>query len=207
METRKEALTKRERTELQGYVSAGASAGRTVLFLIAVAAVAGVSWRVQQGFATSKPVWLLPTLLFAVFIYVRASRWTGGRELRDQFKLDLESNSALVHRIQVRDAILFEEQEDEGPVVFVLTETRETVVFLGQDLARDVSRGFPWREFDVRETAHSHRFLRLERVSDPFALTDTRPPLSSERFKELGLSTVVRWKAVDVAFEELREFS
>lgn len=207
MQTRKEPLTKRERTELKGYVSTGASAGRTVLFLIAVAAVAGVSWRVQQGFATSKPVWLLPTLLFAIFIYVRASRWTGGRELRDQLKQDLDSNSVLVHRIQVRDAIVFEEQEDEGPVVFVLTETGETVVFLGQDLARESSRGFPWQEFDVRETAHARRFLRLGRVGDAFAVTDTRPPLSRERFKALGLSAVVRWKALDVAFEELRKSS
>ena len=205
MQTRNEPLTKRERTELQGYVSTGASAGRTVLFLIAVAAVAGVSWRVQQGFATSKPVWLLPTLLFAVFIYFRAKRWTGGRELRDAFKGDLESNSARVHRIKVRDAIVFQEQEDEGPVVFVLTDTGETVVFVGQELARQLSRGFPWREFDVRETAHSRRFLRLERVGDPFAVTDTRTPLSPERFKELGLSAVGKWKVLDVAIEELRK--
>jgi hypothetical protein len=205
VQTRNEPLTKRERNELQGYVSAGASVSRAVLFLITVGAVAGLSWRVQQGFAATKPFWMLPTLLVAIVLYFRARRWTGGRELRDEFKRDLESNSAVVHRIQVRDAIVFEEQEDEGPVVFVLTETGETVVFVGQDLARQMSRGFPWQEFDVRETAHSRRFLRLERISARFAVTDTRPPLSPERFKELGLSAVARWKPLDVPFEQIRE--
>ena len=45
---------------------------------------------------------------------------------------------------RTRDAILFDESEDEGPIVFVLTDAGETLVFLGQDLARDVAHGFPW---------------------------------------------------------------
>ena len=205
-DTRREPLTKRERAELQGYVSASASIGRAALFLIAITLVGVVSRRIQQGFfETSAPLWLIPTLLFGISLYRRASRWTGGGELRDLITRDLETNQALVHRIRVREAIVFAEQEDEGPIVFVLTETGKTAVFLGQDLARQLSRGFPWQAFDVRETAHSRRFLRLERIGDPFDRAETRPPLSRERYKELGLYAISRFARLHLPFERLRD--
>jgi hypothetical protein len=128
-ETSEEPLTKRERAELQGYVAPGAAVGRAVLFLIAVAIVGGVSWRVQQGLSIAQPLWILPPLLFAIFLYRRAGRWTGGHELRDLVRKDLAGNVARVHRVRVRDAIVFEEQEDEGPAVFILTHEGDTVVF------------------------------------------------------------------------------
>ena len=76
----------------------------------------------------------------------------------------LQTNTALVHHIRVDDAIVFEEREDEGPIVFALTDAGVTPVFTGQDLSRHLARGIPWRELDIRETPRSHRFLGLERL-------------------------------------------
>jgi hypothetical protein len=133
-----------------------------VLFLIAVAAIGGLSWRIQRWTPLSAPFWLLPTIAVAIALYVRSKRWTGGRDLREDIRADLRANSARVYHVQVRDAIVFEEQEDEGPIVFVLTDGGETLVFTGQDLARQVARGFPWRELEVRETAASRRWKELD---------------------------------------------
>jgi hypothetical protein len=203
--SREEALTRRERAELQGYVSWTAVAGRAVLFALAVGAVGALSWRLQRWLPFSAPLWLLPTLAVAVFLYVRSRHWTGGRDLRNRIRQDLQTNTALVHHIQVREAIVFEEREDEGPIVFVLTDADETLVFTGQDLSRHVARGFPWREFEIREAAASRRLLRLERLGEPLRPSASKPPLSPEQFKQLGLGSVARWKRLDVPFEQLRE--
>ena len=109
---------------------------------------------------------------------------TIARQLRERITQDLAANIAQVHRVRVRDAVVFEEQEDEGPVVFVLTEEGDTVVFLGQEFARKLSRGFPWRQFEIRETPHSRRFLGLTRIGDAFP-AEKKPLLSCERYKEL----------------------
>jgi hypothetical protein len=143
------------------------------------------SRRVHQWPHLPEPRWLLPAGLAGLFLYVRSRRWTGGRELRERLRRDLAANAALVHHIRTRDAILFDEREDEGPIVFVLTDTGETLVFLGQDLSRDVARGFPWRE--------------------RFPPSTKRPPLSPDAFRQLGLGSVRRWQRLPVAFEDLRE--
>jgi hypothetical protein len=202
-ETSDVPLTKRERAELQGYVSRGTTIGRAVLFLVAVAAVGGVSWRVQQGLSITQPFWLLPPILFGIFLYRRADRWTGGPELRERITQDLAANIAQVHRVRVRDAVVFEEQEDEGPVVFVLTEEGDTVVFLGQEFARKLSRGFPWRQFEIRETPHSRRFLGLTRIGDAFP-AEKKPLLSRERYKEFGLDVISHWGRLHIPFERIR---
>jgi hypothetical protein len=71
----------------------------------------------------------------------------------------------------VRDAILFEEREDEGPIVFLLTDTNETLVFTGQDLSRDVARGFPWREFEIRESGQ----VKVEAFDSSFGSSIVHP--------------------------------
>ena len=204
MQSREEPLTKRERAELQGYLSWSGVVTRAALFVLAVAAVAALFWRVRQWFPIFAPVWLLPPLAFAVFLYTRARRWSGGRALRDLIRRDLEENRALVHHVTVRDAIVFEEGEDEGPIVFVLTEETETLVFSGQELSRHVERGFPWAEFEIRETASSHRFLGLKRLDEPITPSAIKPPLSWEQFQQLGIASVVRWQRLDVSFDRLR---
>jgi hypothetical protein len=203
--TRTEPLTKRERRELQGYVTWTTVAFRALLFVVAVVAVGAVCRRVQQWFALSGPYWLLPTIAAGLFLYLRSRRWTGGRELRRQIRLDREANAAVVHHVRVREAILFEEHEDEGPIIFLLTDTNETLVFTGQDLSRDVARGFPWREFEIREAAHSRRFLGLKRLGEAFRPVAAKPPLPPDRFKQLDLASVRRWQRLQVSFDDLRQ--
>jgi len=207
VQSREEPLTKRERNELLGYVSWTAVAGRAVLFLVALAIV-GVACRgVQRWLQLPDPLWLLPTSAVGLLLYVRARRWTGGRELRRRIRQDLAANAAVVHQIRVRDAVVFDENEDEGPIVFLLTDTDETLVFTGQDLSRDVARGFPWRAFEVRESASSGRFLGLKRLGEPFPPSLRRPPLSPEQFTQLGLGAVGRWHRLPVPFDRVRELS
>ena len=71
----------------------------------------------------------------------------------------------------------------------------------------EVARGFPWREFDIRESAHSRRFLGLKRLGEPFRPVATRPTLSPDQFKRLGLSSVRRWHRLELPFEELRQLA
>jgi hypothetical protein len=149
----------------------------------------------------------LPTSAAGFLLYVRARRWTGGRELRRRIRQDLAANAAVVHHVRVRDALVFDEQEDEGPIVFVLTDTDETLVFTGQDLSRDVARGFPWRAFEVRESASSGRFFGLKRLGDPFPPSLKKPPLSPDQFTQLGLGSVRRWARLRVPFDQVRQLS
>jgi hypothetical protein len=180
-------------------------AGRAVLFLVALAIVGAACRRVQQWLQLPDPLWLLPTAAAGLVLYVRARRWTGGRELRRRIRHDLAANAAVVHLIRVRDAIVFDEQEDEGPIVFLLTDTDETLVFTGQDLSRDVARGFPWRAFEVRESASSGRFFGLKRLGEPFPPSLRKPPLSREQFTRLGLGAVGRWHRLPVPFDQVRQ--
>ena len=207
MQSREEPLTRRERQELEGYVSWGPVVGRALIFLVALAIVGVASRRIQQWLHLPEPLWLLPTGLAGLLLYVRSRRWTGGRELRERIRRDLAANAALVHHIRTREAILFEENEDEGPIVFVLTDTGETLVFLGQDLSRDVARGFPWREFAVRESAGSGRFFGLRRLGEPFPLSAKRPPLSRDTYRQLGLGSLRRWHRLQVTFDDVREMA
>ena len=207
MQTRQEPLTRREREELQGYVSWGPVTGRAVLFLVALAIVGAATRGVQQWLRLPDPLWLLPTGIVGLLLYVRSRRWTGGRELRERIRQDLAVNAALVHRIQTREAIVFDEREDEAPIVFLLTDTGETLVFLGQGLARDVSRGFPWREFEVRESSSSARFFRLKRLAEPFPPSAKKPPLSPDQFRRLDLGSVRRWRQLQIAFHDLRDIT
>jgi hypothetical protein len=204
---REEPFSKRERAELAGYVSVSTVAGRAALFLAALTIVGVLSRRVQQALGMADPLWLVPTGVAGALLYVRARRWTGGADFRRRVRRDLEANTVLVHHIRVRDAILFEEQEDEGPIVFVQTDTGETLVFTGQELARHVSRGFPWREFEIRETPHSRRFLRLKRGGEPLAPSLRRPPLSAESYNQLGLGAVRSWQRLEIPFDRIRQIA
>ena len=81
----------------------------------------------------------------------------------------------------------------------------ETLVFVGQDLSRDVARGFPWHEFDVRESASSGRFFGLKRRGEPFRPSLTRPPLSPDQFRQLGLGAAGRWRRLQIPFDDVRQ--
>ena len=188
---------------MQGYVSVGAYVARAVLFVGAISVVGAVCRQLQYWIGW---LWLVPTVLFGAFLYVRAGRWTGGRVLRRRIAQDLRANAVRVHNIRPREAILFEEREDEGPIVFLLDDSGDTLAFTGQELARYVARGFPWQEFEIREGAHSQRFLGLERTGAavPLAPSLVRPPLSADQYEQLDLGALTRWGRLDVAFDVLR---
>ena len=203
VQRREDPLTKRERAELVGYVARSTVWARAILFALALAAVAGLAFKVQRWLSIDQPFWVVPTALAGLVLYWRSRRWTGGRDLRARIRLDLESNTAAVHILSVVDAIRVEEAEDEGPTFFLKLETGETVAIGGQFLDRFVTRGFPWRQFEIREGARSGLFLGLEGRGERIVPSLVRPPLSLATVRELGIGRV-RWKVLPMAFEELR---
>ena len=192
MRRREDPLTKRERAELVGYVSRSTGWLRAVLFALVLAAVAGLAFKFQRSLSIDHPVWVGPTALVGLTLYWRSRRWTGGRDLRARIRQDLESNTAAVHVLSVVDAIKVEE-----------IDTGETVAIGGQFLDRFVTRGFPWRQFEIREGARSGLFLGLEGRGERIAPSLVKPPLSMATVRELGIGHV-RWKILPVAFEDLR---
>jgi hypothetical protein len=200
---REDPLTKRERAELVGYVSRSTVWSRALLFALALTAVAGLAFKFQRSLSIDQPVWIVPTALVGLTLYWRSRRWTGGRDLRARIRADLESNAAAVHILSVVDAIKVEEAEDEGPTFFLELDTGETVAIGGQFLDRVVTRGFPWRRFEIREGARSGLFLGLEGRGERIVPSLVKPPLSMATVRELGIGHV-RWKILPVAFEDLR---
>lgn len=160
-----EPLRKKERQELEGYVGWAPVAGRAGLFVIAVGAVALVSRALLGAASASNPAlasptwWIVPTAAVGAFLFWRARRWTGGRELRERIRQDLEAGNAAVHTLHVVEGILIEELEDEGPLVYVQTELSGVVRFAGQYLDREVRRGFPWPQITIREAPSSRVFF------------------------------------------------
>ena len=194
MRRREDPLTKRERAELVGYVSRSTGWLRAVLFALVLAAVAGLAFKFQRSLSIDHPVWVGPTALVGLTLYWRSRRWTGGRDLRARIRQDLESNTAAVHVLSV---------VDEGPTFFLKLDTGETVAIGGQFLDRFVTRGFPWRQLEIREGARSGLFLGLEGRGERIAPSLVKPPLSMATVRELGIGHV-RWKILPVAFEDLR---
>jgi hypothetical protein len=203
VQRREDPLTKRERAELVGYVSRSTVWSRAVLFALALTAVAGLAFKFQRSLSIDHPVWIVPTALVGLTLHWRSRRWTGGRDLRARIRADLESNTAAVHVLSVVDAIKVEEAEDEGPTFFLKLDTGETVAIGGQFLDRVVTRGFPWRRFEIREGARSGLFLGLEGRGERIVPSLVKPPLSMATVRELGIGHV-RWKILPVAFEDLR---
>ena len=203
MQRREDPLTKRERAELVGYVSRSTGWLRAVLFALVLAAVSGLAFKFQRSLSIDHPVWVGPTALVGLTLYWRSRRWTGGRDLRARIRQDLDSNTATVHVLSVVDAIKVEEAEDEGPTFFLKLDTGETVAIGGQFLDRFVTRGFPWRQFEIREGARSGLFLGLEGRDERVVPSLVKPALSMATVRELGI-TRARWKVLPVAFDELR---
>jgi len=130
-------FTKQQRKELRGYVTPGIALFRAAVFL-GVVVVVGWLLRSAHGAVSRRYTavshdawWLLPVVIFAVALYVRAGRWTGGRALRTAIRKDLETGNAAIRRVVAVDAIEIEEQEDEGPGFFILTDDGATMLFSG----------------------------------------------------------------------------
>lgn len=65
-------------------------------------------------------------------------------------------------------------------------------------------RGFPWCEFDIRESPTSRQLFGLKRRGASHPPAEIRPPLSRDQFKRLGL-TWDNWQTLPLSFERVRE--
>jgi hypothetical protein len=202
-------LTKREQSELRGYIAIGPALFRAALYLGAVAIVAGILralYKVVAGPPASmadEAWWIVPTIGFAAWLLRISGRWTGGRAGRRKIKADLEGGVALARRVDAVDAIVVEEQEDEGPTFFLRTNDGRTMFFGGQELYRYCRKGFPWKAFDIFETPESGRLLDIVAAGERLTPSTRRGPLSWELTKRLGL-TRKTYGVIDVDFESLR---
>ena len=202
-------LTRREKAELRGYVAIGPALFRAALYLGAVAIVAGMLRALHRAVAgppasiAHELWWIVPTMVFAAWLYRISGRWTGGPEARRKIRTDLEGGVAVAHRVNAMDAIAVEEQEDEGPTFFLRTDDGRTMFFGGQELYRYCRKGFPWKAFDIFETPESRRLLDIVAAGERLTPSTRRGPLSWELTKRLGLLSK-SYGVIDVDFESLR---
>ena len=188
MEHGRRQLTARERKDLEALVSVWTQAMRAVLLLVAVGTVGLFLRAVQAGLASLElPVWAVGAAACGAWLYTRAGAWTGGSALRRQVKSDLRSGEMAVKRLQVVDALLAPEVEDEGPTIFVREAGGSILFFSGQETGRRRSRGFPWTEFEASWAPESKQLFRVRSLGRPFEPVVVRSPLSVYETKQLGL--------------------
>jgi hypothetical protein len=203
-------LTKRQRSELIGYLAPGVTLFRAVLFLCVVVALGWLLRAIQTRVVPlDSPLahdawWIVPTLAFATWLYLISKRWTGGHAFRRKVRSDLQRGTAAVHRISVVDAVEVHEQEDEGPTYFILTEEGRVMFFAGQYLDKYRRKGFPWRTFEIVETPDSRIFLDLEAAGEPVEPSSRREPLSWEETKRLGI-VKAKYGTLEVDFASVKD--
>ena len=182
-------LKARERSELVGFVSPWIWAFRAALFVIAGALAGWAAYTLENALLPAslpRLVWLLPTTLFAAWLYVRSRRWTGGPEFREKVRKDIQEGVACRLHVEVAAAVEFEGSGDSGPTFVITTASGEALLFCGQDYARRKAKGFPWREFEVLDAPHSKVFFALNRLGEPFKEVARRAPLTYRQARELG---------------------
>ncbi|MDH3208272.1 MAG: hypothetical protein OEO79_16850 [Gemmatimonadota bacterium] len=188
MDTTHRPMTARERAELEGLVSHWTYGARATLYVGVLVTLGWFLRTIQMGLIQSAfPLWLLATGGVGLGLYLRAGRWTGGRDLRGRIRADLDGGTMLVRRIRVAEAIEAPEIEDEGPVFFILGEDGSQLFFGGQDFARHRVRGFPWVEFEVSHAPQSEQLLRVRSSGSKFDSVQRRAPLTMTEARELGL--------------------
>lgn len=204
------ALTKKERDELTGYVAWTTSLFRAFAFAAAVGLAGTILRGLHRALRNATPIlhhdawWIAPVVLFAIGLYIRAGRWTGGRALRRLIRNDLERGEVALRHVAATDAIEIEEQGDSGPWYFVRTADGKTVLFCGQYLARLKSKGFPWASFDIVEAPTSKVFFGLSRHDgDRLVPSAVRPPLEYAEAKALG-AFKANYVEMEADFETLR---
>jgi len=193
METTFRAMTAKEREELEGIVALSTTAGRAALYLAAVVGI-GAAFRLGQTFAEQVvgqrvdiAFWILPTIVFAIWLFQRAKDWTGGRALRIAIRADLVGGQVAVHRVTPVEALEAPEIEDEGPVFFVREVEGPTLFFAGQAMSRLKRKGFPWTSFDIVEAPLSKYSFGLRSQGGKLERVSVRPSLTYDEAKGLGV--------------------
>ena len=176
---------------------------RAVMFVIAGLCLAGVLRALVEKTKRGAHFawWAVPSALVMLFLFVRAKRWTGGGEFRQQVKADLKEGSIAVQRVDVVEAIEVEEREDEGPGYFVKTTTCEVMVLMGQDLDKYKRRGFPWKSFEIIRAPVSKKLFGLKRLDGPLPPSFVREPFTWEEFKQFHGKN---YKVIEADFESLK---
>ena len=183
--------------------------GRALLFLAGIAIAALVFRAILLCAALAWPAlthpawWIAPTLLIAALLYRRSSRWTGGRTFREQVRRDLRRGELAIRRLEVTDAIEFEEVEDCGPCFVMLTSGGETLLFDGQYLESFKRRGFPWSSFEIHEAPESGVFFGLHGAGERLKPSTRLPAMSFGERKALG-SFNKSYQVIDVNFAALK---
>jgi len=209
MEITYRPLTRRQRADLSGYVSPWIALFRAGLFVVAVAIVGFLLRAVHRAIVDDprsvfgEAWWAIPTLAFAVALYRRAGRWTGGGATRQLIRADLKRGDVAVRRIVATDAIEVEEREDEGPAFFILTGDGTTMLFAGQYLYRLKRKGFPWTAFDIIEAPESKIFFDITPSGDRLRPSATRGPFTWDEMKSFGTNEKANYRTVDVDFGAL----
>ena len=208
METTTRPMTSKELAELRGYVSPGIVLFRAVVF-VAVVGAFGVIVRALQRVLDPRallahPAWAIAlTAAVAIALYIVSRRWTGGRALRAKIRSDWKRGVAAVHRIRAVDAIAIEEEEDEGPAIFLQTDDGRTLVFSGQYLEPYCRRGFPWTDFEVSESPEARIFLGIRHDGERLVPSLRRRGLTAEQTRRLRLLDG-RYEVIDVDFSALK---
>ena len=208
METTYRPLNRRQRADLAGYVSPLIWLFRAVLFVAAVAFVGFLLRAAYRAIAdgptsvAGQAWWAIPTLAFAVALYRRSGRWTGGPAKRRRIRADLKRGEIAAQRIIATDAIEVEAQRDEGPAYFILTADGTTMLFSGQYLERLKRKGFPWTAFDILEAPESKIFFDISSAGDRLPPSATRPPFTWDEVKLYGTNEG-NYRIVDVDFGSL----
>ena len=209
MDASRRPLTKKQRQELKGYVAWSTALFRGLLFLAVMGVVGWLFRAVHSQLADEDSPfahevwWILPLSALALALYMRAGRWTGGRALRKKIRADLAAGQAAVRRVVAVDAIEVEEQEDEGPAFFVLTDEGQTMLFAGQYLGRLKGKGFPWKAFDILEAPESRRFFGIASAGDRLPPSDRRPPFTWEEAKAFR-ALKGEYQVLELDFESLK---
>ncbi len=201
-------LTRRQRDDLAGYVSPFIWAFRALTFAAAVLVVGFVSRAIHRAIVDATPSlageawWAIPTFAFAVLLYRRAGRWTGGPALRARVRTDLARGEIAVHRVNAVDAIEVEESGNAGPAFFVLTAEGKTMLFVGQYLSRLKGKGFPWTAFDIIEAPTSKIFFGISPAGEHLTPSAARPPFTWDEMKAYAASAR-NYGTLDVDFATL----
>jgi len=209
MQSSFEPFTKKQKSQLEGYVSLTVRSVRGILFL-AIVFLVGASLRSihfsfapKQGIFALPEWWIVPGIVFTCWFFYRWRRWTGGGRGVTQIRQDLARGEVAIHQIDVLDAIEVEELEDEGPSYFILTNDREVLYFSGQWLDREKRKGFPWKTFEIVEAPVSKTFFGIKKIGERLQPSYVRKALDWDTLKRFN-SFSGRYRILDVDFESLK---
>ena len=209
MQTSFEPFTKKQKSQLEGYVSLTVRTVRGILFLGIVFLVGASLGSIHSSFAPKQGIfsvpewWIVPSLAFTCWFFYRWRRWTGGGRGVTRIREDLARGEAAVHHVEALEAIEVEELEDEGPSYFILTTGREVLYLSGQWLDREKRRGFPWKTFDIVEAPVSRTFFGIKKTGERLQPAYVRKALDWDTLKRFK-SFSGRYRILDVDFESLK---